>query len=121
VCSFFFSSLFIIQFSFFMVGVYSVQGLCWFIPGVAVGILVLLICSPVGLLDVSQEGLELASCGMGSLLFSQCNAVWRSFVQAVGSRCRRADSSWCFFPAKVGCSVSEKFLIYGTHIVCFAF
>jgi hypothetical protein len=35
----------------------------------------LLICSPVGLLDVSQAG-------SGALLFSQCNVAWRSFVQA---------------------------------------
>jgi hypothetical protein len=41
-----------------------------------------LICSPVGLLDVSQAGLEPASGDTGALLFSQCKVVWRSFVQA---------------------------------------
>jgi hypothetical protein len=44
-------------------------------------------CSPVGMLNVSQAGLELASGGMGTLLFSQCNMAWRSFVQAGGSQC----------------------------------
>jgi hypothetical protein len=44
-----------------------------------------LICSPVGLLDVSQADLELVSGVSGALLFSQCNVVWRSFVQAGGS------------------------------------
>jgi hypothetical protein len=43
----------------------------WFIPGVAVGIPHDAWFSPVGLLDVSQAGLELASGGTGALLFSQ--------------------------------------------------
>jgi hypothetical protein len=32
--------------------------------------------------NVSQTGLELAYGGAEALLFSQCNVVWRSFVQA---------------------------------------
>jgi hypothetical protein len=39
-------------------------------------------CSLVGLLDVSQASLELASGGTGALLFFQCNVAWRSFVWA---------------------------------------
>jgi hypothetical protein len=68
-----------------------------------------LICSPVGLLDVSQAGLELVSGGAGALLFSQCNVAWRSFVQAGGSGCRSFASSWFFFSAKCGSSISVKF------------
>jgi hypothetical protein len=41
---------------------------------------VILICSPIGLPDVSQVGLELMSGGAGSLLFSQCNMAWSIFV-----------------------------------------
>jgi hypothetical protein len=41
-----------------------------------------------GLLDVSLlAGLELVSGGVGALLFSQCNVVWRSFLWAGGSGC----------------------------------
>jgi hypothetical protein len=36
---------------------------------------VLLIYSPVRLLNVSQAGLELVSGGVGALLFSQCNVA----------------------------------------------
>jgi hypothetical protein len=56
-----------------------------------------LICSPFGLLYVSQAGLELASGGAGALLFSQCNMALRSFVWAGDSGCWSPDSSWCFF------------------------
>jgi hypothetical protein len=61
--------------------------LCWFIPGVAVGLVCDACCSPVGLRNISQAGLELASGGMGALLFSQCNVAWISFVWVGGSRC----------------------------------
>jgi hypothetical protein len=114
-CVFLFSSLLIIQIFFARWGVSLPRGLCWFIPGVAVGIL---ICSPVGLLDVSQVGLELVSGGMGALLFSQCNVAWRSFVWVGGSGCWSFDSSWCFICGKCGSSVSARFLIYRAHI-CF--
>jgi hypothetical protein len=33
------------------------------------------------LVCISQAGLEQASGSTGALLFSQCNMVWRSFVQ----------------------------------------
>jgi hypothetical protein len=42
---------------------------------------VMLICSPVGLLDVSQAGLEVAAGSWEALLFSECNVAWRSFVR----------------------------------------
>jgi hypothetical protein len=77
-CVFLFSSLFIIQFLFLFVFAgwecQSVQG-----AGLSQGWLweyhVMLICSPVGLLDVSQPGLELASGSARTLLFSQFNVV----------------------------------------------
>jgi hypothetical protein len=65
-----------------------------------------LICSPFGLLDVSQADLEPASGGSGALLFFQCNMAWRSFVQAWGSGCQCFDSSWCF-SAKCGSKVHK--------------
>jgi hypothetical protein len=43
--------------------------------------------SPVGLPDITQAGLEPLSGGTGALLFSWCNVVLRSFVQARGSGC----------------------------------
>jgi hypothetical protein len=95
------------------------RGLCWFIPGVGVGVLCDACCSPVGLPNVSQAGLELASGDVGALLFSQCSMAWRSFVWAGGSGCQSFDSSWCFFSAKCGSSISAKFLIYRVHAICF--
>jgi hypothetical protein len=68
-------------------GVSLSRGLCWFIPGVAGGIPHDAWCSPFGMPNVPQAGLEPASGGMGAPLFSQCNMVWRSFVRAGGSGC----------------------------------
>jgi hypothetical protein len=99
-------------FLFCMAGVSLPRGLCWFIPGWLWEYHMLLICSPVGLPDVSQADLELVSGSMGALLFSQCNVAWRSFVCARGSGYQSFDSSWCFLSAKGGSSVSAKFLIY---------
>jgi hypothetical protein len=62
-CVLVFSSLFILP-----------RGLCWFIPGVVVGIP----CATY-LLTCWSAGLELASSGAGALLFSQCNVAWRNF------------------------------------------
>jgi hypothetical protein len=67
----------------------------------------MLICSPVGLPDVSQAGLELVPGS--ALLLSQCKVAWRSFVWAGGSCCWCFDSSWCFISAKCGFSISAKF------------
>jgi hypothetical protein len=72
---------------------------------------IMLICSPVGLPDVSQPGLVPASGSMGALLFSQCNVAWRSSIWAGGSGHQSFDSSWCFFSAKCGSNVSARFLI----------
>jgi hypothetical protein len=90
-------------FFFFFVGqgVVLPRGLCWFIPVVAGGILHDAWCSSVGLLNVSQVGLEPASGSMGALLFSQYNVAWRSFIWA-----RSFDSFWCFISAKCGFSIS---------------
>jgi hypothetical protein len=76
-------------------------------------------CSPVGLLNVCQAGLELASGGTGVFLFSLCNVVWRSFVWARGSGCWSFDSFWCFISAKCGSSISARFFTYRAHAVCF--
>jgi hypothetical protein len=48
-------------------------------------VLVLLLQHPDLFVCISQAGLELASGSAGALLFSQCNMVWRSFVQAGSS------------------------------------
>jgi hypothetical protein len=64
-------------------------------------------CSP--LVCISQAGLEPASGGAGSLLFSQCNVLRRSFVQAGGSGCRSFDSSWCFFLPGVAPAFQQDF------------
>jgi hypothetical protein len=77
------------SFSFFLWGgvVSPSRGLCWFIPGVAVGIPSDAWCSSVGLPDVSQAGLETASGDVGAVLFSQCKVAWRNFVRAGGLGC----------------------------------
>jgi hypothetical protein len=100
-------------------GVSLSSGLGWLVPGVAVGIPCALICSPVGLMDVSQAGLEPVSGGAGALLFFRCNMVQRSFVQPGGSGCCSPESSLCFFSAKCGPSISAMFLIHKAHTVCF--
>jgi hypothetical protein len=118
---FVFSSLFIFSFVCFVchAGSHSVQGLCWFILGLAVGIPHDAWCSPVGLPDVSQAGLEPLSGDIGALLFSHCNTAWRSFLWTGGSGCWSFDSSWCFISTKCGSSILARFLIYGVHAVCF--
>jgi hypothetical protein len=49
------------------------------------------------LVCVSQAGLEPVSGGMGVLLFTQCNVVWRSFLWARGSGCQSFASFFFFF------------------------
>jgi hypothetical protein len=88
-------------------------------PGVAVGLPHDAWCSLIGLLDVSQAGLELVSGGSGALLVSQCNIMCRSFVWVAGAECQSFDSSWCFISTKCGSSISARFLTYGPHAVCF--
>jgi hypothetical protein len=69
------------------------RGLCWFIPGFGCGssechlFAHLLVC-------VFQTGLEPVSGSMGTLLVSQCNVAWRSFVQPGGLGCQSFASSW---------------------------
>jgi hypothetical protein len=70
------------------------------------------------LVCISQAGLELASSGAEVLLFSQCNVMWRSFVQAGGLGCQ-SFASWWVFSAMCGCSVSAIFLICRAQAVCF--
>jgi hypothetical protein len=69
----------------------------------------MLIGSPVGVMDVSQAGLDLASGGMGALLFPQCNMVWRSFVWAGGLVCQSFDFSWCFFLPSMALTSHQDF------------
>jgi hypothetical protein len=77
-CVLVFSSLFIVQlfvfWVFFQRRVVSLPGgLCWFILGLAGLILLDAWCLLVGLLNVSQAGLEPVSGSATALLFSQCN------------------------------------------------
>jgi hypothetical protein len=93
------------------------RGLCWYIPGVAVGIL----CAAYLLICWSESPKQVWSLCLqcGSLLSSQCRMAWRSFVWAGGSGCQSFASSWCFFSARCGSSISARFLIYRAHAVCF--
>jgi hypothetical protein len=50
-------------------GVSLSRGLCWFSQEWLWEYHVMLICSPVGLLDVSQAGLDLASGSVGAICF----------------------------------------------------
>jgi hypothetical protein len=119
VCSLSFPYLLFRLFFFAEWGVSLSRGLCWFIPRVAVGMSCDAWCSLVGLSDVSQAGVEPVSGSAGTLLFSWCNVVWRSFIWARGSGCQSFDSSWCFIATKCGSSISARFLIYGAQTVCF--
>jgi hypothetical protein len=92
---------------------------CWFILGVAGRIPCDAWCSPVGLLNVSQAGLEPATGGAGALLVSQCNVALRSFSQVRDSGCWSFDSPYCFISAKCGSSISVRFWSHGAHAVCF--
>jgi hypothetical protein len=100
------------------------RGLCWFIPGVAGGILHDTWCLPAWS-DVSQAGLELPVAAFtmteaeAAHLFSQYNKVWRSFLSTRGSVCRSLDSSWCLISAKGDSRVLARFLIHRAHSVCF--
>jgi hypothetical protein len=64
------------------------------------------------LVCISHAGLEPVSGSLGALLFSQCSMAWRSCVQVGGSGCQSFDSSWCFFSAKCGSSVSASFFFF---------
>jgi hypothetical protein len=120
-CMFLFSSLFITQVFFGGCRGQSVQGAMPFYPRggcentVCCLFAHLLVCwmSPK---QVWSKSLEPTSGGMGTLLFSHCSMVLRSFVWAGGSGCGSPDSSWCFFFAKCGSSVSAIMVIYRAHI-----
>jgi hypothetical protein len=71
------------------------------------------------LVCISQADLELVTGNAEALLVSQCNMAWRSLLWAGGLGCQGFASSWWFFPAKCGSSVSGRFLIYKAHTVCF--
>jgi hypothetical protein len=100
-------------------GVSLPRGLCWFILGVAGGKAHDAWCSCVGMLNVSQAGLEPGSGSVAALLFSQCNVSWRSFPQARDAGCQSFDSPCCFISAKCGSSISLRFWSLGAHTVCF--
>jgi hypothetical protein len=115
-CVLVFSSLFIVQVfcccccCFVGGGVVSLpRELCWFIVGVAGGILCDIWFSPVGLLNVSQAGLEPVSGSVAALLFSQCNMAWRSFPWARGLGCQSFHFPCCFISTKCGSSISARF------------
>jgi hypothetical protein len=80
------------------------RGICWFIPGVAMGIpraAYLVTCWSASPKQVWNRYLSTEA-----LLFSQCNVTWGSFVWAVNSGCQSFDSSWWFF----SCLVCFQFL-----------
>jgi hypothetical protein len=110
---------FLVYSGFCGVGVSLPKRLCWFIRGVAGGILHDTWCSTVGLPSVSHAGLEPACGGMGALLFSQCKVLWRSFVLARGSGCYSFDSFWYFISSNCVSTVSARFLIFGAYSVRF--
>jgi hypothetical protein len=66
------------------------------------------------LVCISQAGLELASGGAGALQVSQCNVAWRNQFSVL---------EFCLllvvFSASCSSRVSARFLIYGSHAVCF--
>jgi hypothetical protein len=69
------------------------------------------------LVCISQAGLELASGGVGALLFSQSNV--EKVYMGWGLRVLEFWFFVFFFSAKCGSSISAKFLIYGAYAVCF--
>jgi hypothetical protein len=76
-----------------------------------------LICSPVGLLDVSQEGLQLAFGELSCFLsVTWCaEALYGLGIQGVESLIPLG----AFFSANFGSSISVKFLIYRDQAICF--
>jgi hypothetical protein len=110
-----FTSLFFVQLFFCLGEVSLPRGLYWFILGVSGGILHDTWCSPVGLPNVSQAGLESAHGGTAAFLFSQCNVAWRSFPQARDSGHQSFDYPCCFISANCGYSISQRFLSHGAH------
>jgi hypothetical protein len=70
-----------------------------------------------GLPNVSQVGLELAAvvarvammAAVAAYLVSQCNVVWKSFLQARGSKCQSFDSPWCFIFTNVAPASQQGF------------
>jgi hypothetical protein len=101
-------------------GVSLPRGLYWFsarVAGVNTAWHLVLSCL------VYQMSLkQIWSChlaAMGTLLFSQWNVEWRSFLQVSGSGCWSFDSPWCFISAKCSSSITARFLIHGAHTVCF--
>jgi hypothetical protein len=98
-CMFLFSFLFIIWFFFFFFA--EQESVC---PGCYTDLFQewlwgyhVMLGAHLGLPNVFQAALELASGNTGPLLFSQCNMAWKSFVQVGGSGCQGFDSSWFFF------------------------
>jgi hypothetical protein len=98
------------------VGVSLSWGLCWFIPGVAVGIwwaTYLLTCwsaSPKQVwMGIWQHGIP------GFSVLCECS----TFVWVGGLGCQSFASSWWFFSGKCGSSFSGRVLFYGAHSVCF--
>jgi hypothetical protein len=80
VCSFSVSCLLFRFFFFFFAGLgQSVQGAMLVYPRGSCGNTVCCLFAHL-LVCISQAGLELVSRGVGTLLFSQCNMAWKSFV-----------------------------------------
>jgi hypothetical protein len=95
-CMFLFSSLFIILFIGGARGSVCPGGYAVLSHGWLGELCMMLICSPVGLLNISQAGLVPVPVGTEALLVSQCNMVW-----AGSSRCRSFDFFWWLFSYQV--------------------
>jgi hypothetical protein len=113
--SFFWGGVF---FFFCSVGVSLSRSLCWFLPGVAVGIphaTYLLTWWSVFPKQVWSRHLaaQEPSCFLSVTWHGE--ALYQLGVQGVKS----FASSWWFFPAKCGSSISTRFLIYRVHAVSF--
>jgi hypothetical protein len=114
-----FSSLFIIQLKIFFcgMGVSLSRGLAGLSQGWLWEYCMPLICLPVGLHLSNRFGASIWWHGRPPGF--QCYISWRSFVKAWGLGCQGFISSWWFFSAKSGSSISVRFLIYGPHAICF--
>jgi hypothetical protein len=115
-----FSMLLIVQFLGVLFGGISLpRELCWFIPVVSGGSLLDAWHSPVCSAKCLQSNFWADIWQSSSLLFSQCNMVWRGFLWARVSRCWSFDFPSCFISAMCSSNVSARFLIHWVHVVCF--
>jgi hypothetical protein len=103
---------------FWWVGVSLSRGICWFILRVAVGVLraaYLLTCSSASPKQIWSWHLVTQEPSWFLSVMWHGEALCRLGVQVV----RVFSSSWWYFSAKFGSSISARFLIFSSHTVCF--